>query len=139
MREGFTEACTVTWGQLRQRVGHLTQAMKAHGVREGDRVAGVVSNSADALVVMLAAVAIGAIYSSSSTDMGTKGILDRMVQIEPMWIFMDDAAVYNDKKTDLRPKVGEVVEGMRDVAVFKGMVTLPRFSQPEDISALPKT
>ena len=106
---------------------------------ESDRVAGVVSNSADALVVMLATVALGAIYTCASTDMGTKGILDRMLQVEPVWIFMDDAAVYNQKKIDLRPKVREIVSGMKDVAVFKGMVTLSRFAQPEDVSGISKT
>ncbi|KAI5854439.1 acetoacetyl-coenzyme A synthetase [Tricharina praecox] len=138
VREGGTEMYKVTWGQLRQQVGHLTQALRAHGVRKGDRVAGVVSNSVDALAVFLATVAIGAIYSSSATDMGAKGVLDRMLQIEPMYIFMDDYAVYNRKKTDLRPKMTEIVEGMESVKEFKGMISLPRFAEPVDISAVPR-
>jgi acetoacetyl-CoA synthetase len=118
--------------------GRYSQALRAHGVKKGDRVAGVVSNSAEALVLMLAVTAIGAIYSSSATDMGTKGILDRMVQIEPTFIFMDDVAVYNRKETDLRPKMKEIVEGMSKVACFKGLVSLPRWKKPVDVSSIPR-
>jgi len=136
-REGGTEMYQVTWGQFREQIGHISQALRAHGVKKGDRVAGVVSNSVEALAVFLATVAIGAIYSSSATDMGTKGVLDRMLQIEPKYIFMDDAAVYNKKKTDLRPKMSEIVEGMGAVKELEGMVALPRFGEPVDISAVP--
>jgi len=136
VREGDTERSTVSWQELRQRVGRFSQALRAHGVKKGDRVAGVVSNSADALILMLATSAIGAIYSTSATDMGTKGILDRMLQIEPVYIFMDDAAVYNRKKTDLRPKIAEIVAGMSAVAAFRGIVSLPRFREPVDTSGI---
>ncbi|KAI5780956.1 acetoacetyl-CoA synthase [Geopyxis carbonaria] len=139
-REGGTELYDITWGELRQRIGHFSQALRAHGVRKGDRVAAVVSNSAEAMVAFLSTVAIGAVYSSSATDMGTKGILDRMLQIEPAWIFMDDAAVYNGKHTDLRPKMREVVAGMAGVSCFRGAVALPRFlNAPVDVSSVPRT
>ncbi|KAI5812685.1 acetoacetyl-CoA synthase [Pyronema omphalodes] len=138
IREGFTEDTPYTWGQLRQMTGHYSQALRAHGVKKGDRVAGVVSNSTEALVLMLAVTALGAIYSSSATDMGTKGILDRMVQIEPTFIFMDDAAVYNRKEIDLRPKMKEIVEGMSKVSCFKGLVSLPRWKKPVDVSSVPR-
>jgi len=129
----------VSWKELRQRVGQLSQAMKAHGVRKGDRIALVASNSLDTAVVFLATTALGAIFSSSSTDMGTKGILERLLQIEPKLLFMDDWALYNGKRTDLRPKMKEVVEGMRGVAAFEGIVSQVRFSEePADISAVPK-
>lgn len=137
-REGGTDMYQVTWGQLRQQVGHISQALRAHGVKKGDRVVGVVSNSVEALEVFLATVAVGAIFSSSATDMGTKGVLDRVLQIEPMYIFMDDAAIYNRKKTDLRPKMSEIVEGMKSVKEFRGMVALPRFAEPVDVSAVPR-
>lgn len=138
VREGGSEMYDVTWKELRQRVGHLSQALRAHGVKKGDRVAGVVSNSAEALTVFLATVTIGAIYTSSATDMGTKGILDRMLQIEPTFIFIDDAAIYNRKRTDLIPKITEIVNGMAGVKAFKGVVSLPRFKEPVDITSVPR-
>jgi len=55
------------------------------------------------------------------------------------YIFMDDYTVYNGKRLDLRPKMTEIVSGMKDVSEFEGMVSMPRFPQPMDISAVPRT
>ncbi|KAJ5679875.1 Acetoacetyl-CoA synthetase [Penicillium macrosclerotiorum] len=141
VREGDVKnAVHLTWGQLRQRTGALSQAMKANGVARGDRVAVCSANSIDTLLVFLASTAIGAIFSSSSTDMGVKGVLDRLLQIKPRWLFMDDSAVYNGKTIDLRAKMRDIVQGMGSVAEFQGVVSQPRFpSIPADVSSVPRS
>lgn len=83
IREGNTEIENITWGRLRSEVAVLTSAMRTHGVKKGDRIAIVASNSLDTLKVFLATTALGCIFSSSSTDMGVKGVLDRLIQIKP--------------------------------------------------------
>ena len=138
VREGCSEIRDITWRELRARAGTLTSAMRAHGVMKGDRVAVVASNSLDTLCVFLAITAVGGIFSSSSTDMGTKGVLDRLLQIQPKYLFMDDAALYNGKKLDLRDKMAEIVQGMGSVSEFAGVVSVPRWSQPLDISRIPR-
>jgi acetoacetyl-CoA synthetase len=52
---------------------------------------------------------------------------------------MDDFAIYNGKKVDLRDKMAEISKGMKDDKEFEGMVSTPRFSQPADVSRVPKT
>ncbi|EXJ91702.1 acetoacetate-CoA ligase [Capronia epimyces CBS 606.96] len=129
----------VSWKELRQRVGQLSQAMRARGVQKGDRIAVVASTSVDTLVVFLATATLGALFSSSSTDMGVKGILDRLTQIRPKYLFMDDWAVYNGKKIDLRPKMKDVIAGMGGVDEFEGIVSQVRFAHsPADISSVPR-
>lgn len=136
---GLAEAVHLTWGQLRKRTGKLIQAMKANGVVRGDRIAVCASNSIDTLLVFLASTALGAIFSPSSTDMGVKGVLDRLLQIKPRWLFMDDFAIYNGKRIDLRPKMKEIVEGMKSVCEFQGIVSQPRLtSEPFDIQSIPR-
>lgn len=83
VREGATEIRDVTWRQLRLEVGRLADAMRKQGVGKGDRIAVVASNSVDTLVVFLAILALGGLFSSSSTDMGVQGVLQRMLQITP--------------------------------------------------------
>ncbi|KAL4913828.1 hypothetical protein BDW62DRAFT_191748 [Aspergillus aurantiobrunneus] len=141
VREGASEsAISITWSQLRQRAGKLLQALKAAGVAKGDRVAVVASNSIDTLVVFLATTALGALFSSASTDTGVKGILDRLLQTKPKYVFFDDAAVYNGKHIDLRPKITDVVNGLNDIVEFKNIVTLPRFpGRPVNVTGVPKT
>lgn len=127
----------LTWGELRQRVGQLVHAMKANGVVKGDRIATCSCNSVDTLVVFLATAAVGAIFSSSSTDMGANGILQRLHQIAPRWVFMDDTALYNGKHIDLRKKMAEVARGLQATPGFQGLVSQARFeSQRKDVSGI---
>lgn len=54
-------------------------------------------------------------------------------------IFVDDAAVYNGKTTDLYQKMTEIVQGMADSPDFASLVVIPRFAdRPRDVSAVPK-
>jgi acetoacetyl-CoA synthetase len=128
----------VTWKELRQRVARMAQAMRARGVKRGDRVAVVASNSVDTLVVFLGVTALGGLFSSSSTDMGVRGILDRLLQIKPKYLFFDDWALYNGKTVDLRSKMVEVVEGMKGISEFRGIISQPRWlDAPAEISEVP--
>jgi acetoacetyl-CoA synthetase len=128
----------LTWSSLRSRVGLLANAMRARGVARGDRIAVVASNSIDTLTVFLAITCLGGLFSSSSTDMGVKGILDRLVQIRPRWVFVDDWAVYNGRTLDLRGKMGEIVQGMQGIAEFQGVVSQVRFEdRAADVSNVP--
>jgi acetoacetyl-CoA synthetase len=70
--------------------------------------------------------------------MGTKGILDRLLQISPVWVFVDDWAIYNGKTLDLRPKINDIVAGLANVKEFKGIVTQQRFATPADLSNVPR-
>lgn len=128
----------LSWGELRRRVGVLIQAMRANRVRRGDRIAVCAANSIDTLLIFLASTALGAIFTSMSTDLGLKGILDRIIQTKPRWLFVDDWAVYNGKKIDLRAKMTGVALGMQSISEFEGIVSIPRFtSQPADVSQVP--
>ncbi|KAJ5918023.1 AMP-dependent synthetase/ligase [Penicillium verhagenii] len=133
------DAVHMTWGELRKKSGALIQAMKANGVVRGDRIAVCSANSIDTLLVFIATTALGAIFSSSSTDMGVKGVLDRLLQIKPRWLFMDDFAVYNGKTIDLRAKMKEIVKGMDSVSEFHGLVSQPRFAEkPAEVGSIPR-
>ncbi|EAL85245.1 hypothetical protein KXW98_005261 [Aspergillus fumigatus] len=141
IREGGAEAPRhITWAELRRKTGRMVQALKAAGVVKGDRVAAVASNSVDTLVVLLATTALGAWFSSTSTDTGVKGILDRLLQLKPKYVFVDDFAIYNGKRIDLRPKIQDIADGLREVSEFEGIIALPRFpGQPVDVTHVPKT
>lgn len=139
IREGNTEVRNLTWAELRRRVGLLANSLRARNVKKGDRVAVVASTSFDTLICFMAIVSIGGLFSSSSTDMGTKGILERLLQIKPAYVFFDDWAVYNGKTIDLRPKIKDIVNGMKDVNEFKGVVVQPRFpGNPADLDGVPQ-
>jgi acetoacetyl-CoA synthetase len=139
VREGVTEIRQLTWATLRKMSAVYAAAMHAKGVRRGDRIVIVAANSIETLVVFLATSWLGAVFSSSSTDMGVQGILQRTVQVNPKYIFMDDAALYNGKNVDLRQKMTEIEAGMKGCDQFCGIVSIRRFRDPLDISQIPHT
>ncbi|KAF9264076.1 acetoacetate-CoA ligase [Marasmius fiardii PR-910] len=95
--------------QLRESVREMASAMRASGVTVGDRVAAVITNSYTAITIALATASIGAIFSSTATDMGTQGILDRYTQIQPKLVFAESEVLYAGKTVNLVPKVTEVI------------------------------
>ena len=54
-------------------------------------------NRVETVVAMLAASSLGAIFSSSSPDFGTSGVLDRFGQIAPTVLLTADGARYGGK------------------------------------------
>lgn len=83
IREGNTEIRNHTWADIRRRAGDLAGALKARGVVAGDRVVVVGAHNVSTFIVMLATLWLGGIFSSSSTDMGVGGLLQRTTQIDP--------------------------------------------------------
>ena len=54
----------VTWATLRTQVAECAAAMEAHGLQQGERVAGYMANTSYSVVAMLAATSLGAIWSA---------------------------------------------------------------------------
>jgi acetoacetyl-CoA synthetase len=102
----------LTFRELYDQVSQLRQALQAEGVVAGDRVAGYLPNMPEAIIAMLAASSLGAIWSSASPDFGVQGVLDRFGQIEPKVLFAVDGYYYNGKQIDCRDKVSEVVKNL---------------------------
>lgn len=112
----------VTWKQLRERVRHCSEAMRALGIREGDRVAGYVANHTNALVAMLSATSVGALWTAVSPDTGVHAVLARVQQIEPVILFADNAVKYNGKVHEVHDKLRDITKKLpqlQAVVVFK--------------------
>ena len=99
---------TLTYADLYAQVSRIALALRAAGVRPGDRVAGYLPNMPEAVVAMLAATSIGAIWSSCSPDFGVQGVVDRFGQIEPKVLFAADGYYYGGKTIDVVPRIREI-------------------------------
>jgi len=118
---------SITWDELRIAVEKAAAALRAAGVREGDRVAGMVANTPETIVAALGAAAIGAVWSSCSPDFGVQGVLDRFDQISPAVLFTVDGYVYGGKRFDCLAKAAEVV---RALPGLKQVVVIPVVGSP---------
>jgi acetoacetyl-CoA synthetase len=98
----------VTWRELRTQVASVRYWMSQHGVGRGDRVAALLPNGLEALVAMLAATSLGAIWASCSPDFGPTAIADRFTQIEPVLLLAVDGYRYGGRQFDISDRVEEL-------------------------------
>ena len=126
---------SMTYAQLHGDVSRVAQALRKAGVVAGDRVAGYLPNMPEAVVAMLAATGIGAVWSSCSPDFGAQGVLDRFGQIEPKVLFAADGYFYGGKTIDVLPRLREVLEKLPTVECA---IIVP-YTQPRpDIAGIPR-
>ncbi len=106
---------TMTRAELHGAVVAFASALRAAGIRSGDRVAGYIPNIPEAIVAALGAAAVGAVWSSCSPDFGAQGVLDRFGQIEPKILVAADGYAYAGKRHDCTARIAEVVRALPSV------------------------
>jgi acetoacetyl-CoA synthetase len=126
---------SLTYAELYTQVSRAARAMKEAGVVRGDRVAGFIPNLPEAIIAMLAASSLGAIWSSSSPDFGIKGVLDRFSQIEPKIVFAADGYFYAGKRFDSLDKLKNILHELPSVE----KVVIISYTETPDISDVPKS
>jgi acetoacetyl-CoA synthetase len=126
---------TLTFAELYDQVSQLAQALRAMGVKPGDRVAGFMPNMPEAPIGMLAASSIGAIWSSCSPDFGVQGVLDRFGQIEPKVLLCVDGYYYAGKTIDTLGRIEEIV---RQLPSLEKVVVVPYITAQPQLESMPK-
>jgi acetoacetyl-CoA synthetase len=98
----------LTRDDLRQQVGAAAAGLKRLGVQQGDRVAAVLPNGAEAAIAFLATASLGATWSSCSPDFGGRSLVDRFSQITPTVLLAVDGYSYGGKRFDTSQTVADV-------------------------------
>ncbi|MBI3864727.1 MAG: acetoacetate--CoA ligase [Planctomycetia bacterium] len=91
---------SLSYAELFAQTARMAASLKGLGVKRGDRVAGFVPNIPEAVIAMLAATSLGAVWSLCSPDFGTQGVVDRFGQIEPRILFAADGYLYDGRQFD---------------------------------------
>jgi len=99
----------VSHSELVANASRIASALKAMGIKPGDRIAAYVPNMPEVIEAMLGATSRGAVWSSCSPDFGAQGVLDRFGQIEPRVLFTVDGYWYNGKPQPILERVADVV------------------------------
>jgi acetoacetyl-CoA synthetase len=98
LREASTAVARLTYAELYSEVARCAEGLRWLGVGPGDRVAAYLPNIPEAIVAMLAATALGAVWSSCSPDFGLQGVLERFSQIGPKVLIVADRYQYHGKQ-----------------------------------------
>ena len=123
----------ISYKQLSQYVAGAQQGLIQAGVKKGDRVAAMMPNCPQAIIMMLAVTALGAIWSSCSPDFGVQGVIDRFGQIEPLVFLCVDGYFYAGKRIDCVAKIAEI---KLQIPSIKKTVVVPFLNHEPDITPL---
>jgi acetoacetyl-CoA synthetase len=98
----------LTAAELRDEVRRVRAGLRRLGIGPGDRVAAYSPNIPETFVLMLAAASLGAIFTSCAPEFGTRSVVDRWQQIEPVLLVAVDGYRYGDKAMDRSAEVAEI-------------------------------
>lgn len=102
----------LTRAELVDRVNRVATAMRRLGVQQGDRVAGYLPNRVETVIAFLAAASIGAIWSNCPPELSSRGVLDRLTQIEPKILVAVAGYRYGGKEHDRRTPLADIAAGL---------------------------
>jgi acetoacetyl-CoA synthetase len=120
----------LTWDELREEVARAGQALREAGVTASDRVAAILPNMPESIVSVLAAAALGAVWSSCSPDFGVEGVLDRFGQIEPKVLIACDGYYYNGQSIDIADKLAAIASRLPTVRMI---IVVPYLGRAKDV------
>jgi len=103
---------SMSWNELGRQVRVLATRLRALGVRPGNRVVAYLPNAPQTAVAMLATVAIGAVWSSSAPEFGSRTVIERFAQIEPTILFAVDSYRFGGKLFERESEVRQIMAAL---------------------------
>ena len=119
---------TLTYKKLYDLVSAFSSSLRELGVKEGDRVAGFVTNIPETIIAMLAVTSLGAIWTSCSPDFGIQGVIDRFGQVKPKLLFAIEEYQYNGQIINCREKIEEIVHLIPEIEKIIWIPTYQRLN-----------
>ncbi|MBE9503544.1 MAG: acetoacetate--CoA ligase [Proteobacteria bacterium] len=130
------ESSKISYKTLYDEVAKVATALKAEGIRTGDRVAGFMPNMPETIIAMLASTSLGALWSSCSPDFGKRGVLDRFGQIKPKILFTANGYFYKGKKIDSLPVVSDVLQ---EIPSIEKVAVIAYTEEDPDLNSIPRS
>ena len=114
----------VTYKELLARVARFANALKAQGIKKGDRVLIYMPMSVEGVVAMQACARIGAIHSVVFGGFSAKSVQERIQDAGAVAVITSDEQCRGGKNIPLKPAVDDGIamggcEAIKSVIVFK--------------------
>ena len=104
------ERAVHTYAQVLFEVKRLAASLRAFGIRKGDRITIYMPTSAEAIMLMLATVRIGAIHSVVFAGFGASALGDRIAASGSRLVFTADVTYRKGKAVRLKEIVDEAMK-----------------------------
>jgi acetoacetyl-CoA synthetase len=105
-------SATMSWVETCGAVRKLATRLRAMGIVPGDRIVAYMPNIPETFIAMLAATAIGAVWSSAAPEFGPQTVIDRFGQIEPKLIFACNGYRYGGKDFDRTEDLSRILAAL---------------------------
>ena len=97
---------TLSYGQLYRCVAIARDLLQTTcSLQKGDRVASILPNIPEAIIFMLAATSLGAVWTGISPDNGAAIACERLARVQPAVLLAVNEYVYNGKRHSCRATV----------------------------------
>ena len=112
----------ITYAELKDNVCRLANALKASGIKKGDRVTIYMPMTAEAVYSLLACARIGAVHNVVFGGFSPNSIRDRIIDCDSSVVITADEGLRGGKKIPLKSNVDEALKscpGVKTVIVLK--------------------
>jgi len=128
---------TITYKDLYHEVCRMANALKAHGVKSGDRVLIYMPMSIQVVVAMQACARIGATHSVVFGGFSAKSLQERIIDAGATEVITADGQFRGGREIPLKPVVDEAFamggcDGVRNVIVYKRTGSKVPMTAPRD-------
>lgn len=112
-----TALTPMSWSELGGQVRTLATQLRKLGVQPGDRVAAYLGNTPEAVVAMMATVAIGAVWTCAAPEFGVGAVVDRFGQVEPTVLITCGGYGFGGKRFDRRETAASIVAALPSLKI----------------------
>ena len=130
--DGFSNE--LTRKELKNRTLKMAGWLKSKGIKKGDRVCAYMPNCSETIITMLATSALGAIFSSCSSDFGVEGVIDRFEQIEPKILVATNGYLYNGKLIERSEEIKTISKRLTSL---EHVLVVEYITSTKDIDSFP--
>jgi acetoacetyl-CoA synthetase len=120
-RSQTREPVELTFGELAEQVRRARLAFRSLGVGRGDFVVGYLPNVPEAVVAMLAAASLGAVWACCPPEFGARSVVDRIAQLRPKLLIAVSGYAFGAKQVDRTTELQTIREALPTVENVIGL------------------